>query len=87
MAGPVTIDEEAAAAVLRIFDEFLAGRGLYAIAEGLTRESIACPSAHDPGRNRHRCGVAWSKGAVRAILTNPATPAARSGTASAKTKC
>ena len=71
MAGPVTIDEEAAAAVLRIFDEFLAGRGLYAIAEGLTRESIACPSAHDPGRNQHRCGVAWSKGAVRAILTNP----------------
>ena len=40
MAGPVTIDEEAAAAVLRIFDEFLAGRGLYAIAEGLTREVL-----------------------------------------------
>src|SRR5260370_24070887 len=45
--------------------------GLYAIAEHLTRDGIACPSAHDPARNSHRCGVAWSKYAIRAILTNP----------------
>jgi Recombinase len=45
--------------------------GIYAIAEGLTRDGIPCPSAHDPGRNRHRCGIAWPKSAVRAILTNP----------------
>ena len=32
---------------------------------------MACPSAHDPRRNQHRCGLAWSKGAVRAILGNP----------------
>ncbi|MEV4158857.1 recombinase family protein [Nonomuraea dietziae] len=32
---------------------------------------MPCPSAHDPARNRHRSGIAWSKGAVRAILTNP----------------
>lgn len=57
--------------VERIFAEYLAGYGVYAIAERLTREGIACPSAHDPARNRHRCGVAWSKGAVRAILGNP----------------
>jgi hypothetical protein len=44
------------------------------------------PSAHDPGRNRHRSGIAWSKSAIRVILTNPATPAAKSGTANAKTK-
>jgi site-specific DNA recombinase len=57
--------------VRRIFAEFLAGHGFYAIAEHLTRDGISCPSAHDPARNRHRCGVAWSKFAVRAILTNP----------------
>jgi site-specific DNA recombinase len=67
----LAIDERAAIVVVRIFAEFLAGAGIYGIAEGLTRDGIPCPSAHDPGRNRHRCGLAWSKGAVRAILTNP----------------
>ncbi len=57
--------------VQRIFAEFLAGRGIFAIAERLTADGIPCPSAHDPGRNRHRCGIAWSKSAVRAILMNP----------------
>jgi site-specific DNA recombinase len=65
------IDPSTAPVVVRIFAEFLSGAGLFAIAEGLTRDGIACPSAHDPARNRHRCGIAWSKGAVRAILTNP----------------
>jgi site-specific DNA recombinase len=65
------VDERAAAVVQRIFAEFLAGSGLYAIAERLTADGIPCPSAHDPARNRHRCGLAWSKGAVRAILMNP----------------
>ena len=37
----------------------------------LTTEGIPSPSAHDPGRNPHRCGLAWSKSAVRAILGNP----------------
>jgi DNA invertase Pin-like site-specific DNA recombinase len=67
----LAIDEPAAAVVRRIFDEFIAGRGLYAIAERLTADGIASPSAHDPARNKHRCGIAWSKSAVRAILTNP----------------
>jgi site-specific DNA recombinase len=57
--------------VQRIFAEYLAGRGLYAIAEGLTKDRVPCPSAHDPARNRHRTGQAWSKAAVRAILRNP----------------
>jgi site-specific DNA recombinase len=65
------LDPEAAPVVRRIFALFLAGHGIYAIAEMLTRDGIPCPSAHDPGRNRHRCGVAWNKFAVRAILTNP----------------
>lgn len=67
----LAIDEYAAAVVQRIFALFLAGVGIYAIAEALTRDGIRCPSAYDPERNRHRCGVAWSKYAIRAILTNP----------------
>jgi site-specific DNA recombinase len=57
--------------VPRIFAEFLRGTGLYAIAEGLTRDGIPCPTAHDRARNRHRDGYAWSKSAVHTILDNP----------------
>ena len=64
-------DEPAALVVERIFAEFLAGFGIFAIAERLTHDGIPCPSAHDRARNRHRCGLAWSKSAVRAILANP----------------
>ena len=66
-------DPKAAPVVQRIFTEFLAGRGLYAIAERLTADGILSPSAHDPARNRHRSNSkgAWSKSAVRAILRNP----------------
>lgn len=53
-----------------ILEDHQAG-GLYAIAEQLTRDGIPSPSAHDPERNRHRHGKAWSKMAVRAILANP----------------
>ena len=55
----------------RVNTEYLAGRGMFSIAEGLTRDGIASPSAHDPDRNRHRSGAAWSKGAIRVILSNP----------------
>ncbi|MGF1431542.1 recombinase family protein [Kitasatospora sp. LaBMicrA B282] len=64
-------DPTAEATVQRIYREFLTGKGFFAIAEGLTADRIACPSAHDPDRNPHRAGIAWSKGAVRVILTNP----------------
>lgn len=57
--------------VPRIFDEFIAGRGLFAIASGLTQDQIPCPSAYDRARNGHRSGLAWSKSAIRAILANP----------------
>src|SRR6202000_550848 len=67
----LALDAEAARVVQRIFAEFIAGHGFYAIAEGLTRDGIPSPSAHDPARNRHRCGIAWNKFAVRAILVNP----------------
>jgi site-specific DNA recombinase len=64
-------DPNTAPVVQRIFREYLSGRGIFAIAEGLTSEGVPSPSAYDPARNRHRCGVAWSKGAIRVILTNP----------------
>jgi site-specific DNA recombinase len=59
---------EAAPVVARIYEECIDGRGFYVIAEGLTRDGIPSPSAHDPGRNRHRSGIAWNKLAVRSIL-------------------
>ncbi|HJQ90470.1 MAG TPA: recombinase family protein [Acidimicrobiia bacterium] len=59
--------------VRRIFREFLGGRGLRAIANGLTAEGILSPSASDPDRNRHRLanGPEWRFTAVRSILENP----------------
>ena len=65
-------DPIVSANVGRIFDEFIAGKGLYAIAETLTSEGILSPSGHDPKRNRHRAssGGAWSKHAVKVILQN-----------------
>ncbi|MGI5165679.1 recombinase family protein [Spirillospora sp. CA-253888] len=65
------LDPVTAPVVRRIFREFITGTGYFAIAEGLTRDGIASPSAHDKARNRHRDGIAWSKSAVRAILLNP----------------
>src|SRR6266568_308005 len=64
-------DPETARVVRRIFAEYLAGRGLFAIAEGLTRDAIPSPSQHDAARNTHRTGQGWAKSAVRAILRNP----------------
>lgn len=65
------LDPVATGVVRRIFTERLAGSALGAIADGLTADGIACPSAHDPGRNRHRDGLYWHKAAVRSILANP----------------
>ncbi|HUF98538.1 MAG TPA: recombinase family protein [Ilumatobacter sp.] len=67
------LDPVAAPVVQRIYEEFIAGSGLHAIAEKLTAGGIPSPSAHDPARNRHRIGSggAWSKHATRAILRNP----------------
>jgi site-specific DNA recombinase len=49
---------QAAPVVQRIFAEFIAGHGFYAIAEGLTRDDIPSPAAHDRARNKHRSGIA-----------------------------
>ncbi|MEU2742942.1 recombinase family protein, partial [Streptomyces sp. NPDC007095] len=65
------LDPETAPVVTRIYREYLRGRGIHAIAEGLTRSGVPCPSRYDPNRNRHRNTAAWSKNTVRAILQNP----------------
>jgi site-specific DNA recombinase len=64
-------DPVSAPIVQRIFSEYLCGKGYLAIAIRLTLDGIPCPSAHDRARNPHRDGLAWSKGAVAAILANP----------------
>lgn len=58
--------------VRRIFEMFNAGYGLGLIAQRLTDEGIPSPSAADPARNRHHdTRGAWSKTAIRSMLTNP----------------
>ncbi|MEV5646808.1 recombinase family protein [Nocardia sp. NPDC052254] len=57
--------------VQRIFSEYLSGIGVFAIAQRLTADRVLSLSAHDRKRNPHRVAIAWSKSAVRAILTNP----------------
>lgn len=47
------------------------GTGIFALAHRLSADDIPSPSAYDPDRNKHRCGLAWSKSAVRTILRNP----------------
>ena len=64
-------DPKTGLVVKRIFEEYLAGRGCFAIAERLTREGVPSPSGHDRERNPHRHGLAWGKSALRAILRNP----------------
>jgi DNA invertase Pin-like site-specific DNA recombinase len=64
-------DPQTSDIVRRIFTMYLAGYGIFAIAEDLTRDDIPCPSAQDRARNKHRDGQAWSKSAVRTILLNP----------------
>lgn len=64
-------DPITAPVVARIFREYLGGYGIFSIAQRLTNEGVLCPSAYDRKRNSHRSGIAWSKGAVRAILVNP----------------
>ncbi|MBC2875730.1 MULTISPECIES: recombinase family protein [Streptomyces] len=55
--------------VWRIFEEYLAGRGLQGIAQGLTADGIPTPGRR--GHSADERTAAWSKGAVRSILVNP----------------
>ena len=64
-------DPVTAPVVVQIFEEYVSGKGLFAIADSLTRDRVPSPSAYDRARNSHRNGEGWSKSAVRAILVNP----------------
>ncbi|WP_231647998.1 recombinase family protein [Saccharothrix sp. NRRL B-16348] len=67
----LAIDEPSAEVVRRIFAEYVSGRGDRAIATGLNRDGIPCPSARRPDQNRHRLADGWQGSTVRAILDNP----------------
>jgi hypothetical protein len=67
----LAIDEPSAEVVRRIFAEYLDGAGDRAIANGLNRDAIPCPSALRPEQNRHRLADGWQGSTVRAILENP----------------
>ena len=60
-----TVVDQEAAIVRRIYDEYLAGRGIKTIAHQLNHEGAPSPSA---GR---RGSGSWASGAVRTILLNP----------------
>lgn len=60
-----TVNEQHAAIIRRIYAEYLANRGLKAIAHQLNNEGIPAPSA---GR---RGSGSWAPSAVRTILRNP----------------
>jgi hypothetical protein len=67
----LAVDEKAAEAVRRIFAEKLAGAGDRAIACGLNRDGVPCPSMRRPLQNRHRLADGWQASTVRAVLENP----------------
>jgi hypothetical protein len=67
----LAIDEDSADVVKRIFAEYLDGQGDRAIANGLNRDGIPCPSARRPDQNRHRLADGWQGSTVRAIVDNP----------------
>ena len=62
---------ETAHVVRWIFAQRLAGHSVARIARALNEAAIPCPSAADPGRNRHRPGTGWTLGTVTTILQNP----------------
>jgi DNA invertase Pin-like site-specific DNA recombinase len=67
----LALDEASAEVVRRIFAEYLDGKGDRAIANGLNRDKILCPSARRPDQNHHRLADGWQGSTVRAILENP----------------
>jgi len=86
-AHNLDLDPEAAPVVRRIFGEFIAGHGFYAIAEGLTRDGIPArrrmtPPATDIGA----ASRGTSSRSARSSSTR-ATRAIRCGASSAKTRC
>lgn len=66
------IEEETAPVVKRMFERYLAGEPIRAIARGLTERGIPTPSERrTPAAARPGTGGTWSDAMVRRILTNP----------------
>lgn len=80
-------DPLTAPVVRRIFEEYANGSGLQVIAERLTAEGVLCPSAYDARRNPKHSGSAWSKVAVRAIITNDRYVMQHAGPAAGPLRC
>lgn len=64
-------DPVTAPTVVEIFEMYVAGYGLRAIAQALTDKGAPSPSEYDRRRNPHRDPRGWGHSAVRAILKNP----------------
>src|SRR5882757_1270357 len=67
----LAVEDVSAEVVQRIFAEYLDGLGDRAIANGLNRDGVPCPSARRPDQNRHRLADGWQGSTVRSILDNP----------------
>jgi DNA invertase Pin-like site-specific DNA recombinase len=64
--------DPAAAHVVRwISAQRLAGHSVARIARALNEAGVPCPSAADPGRNKHRTAAGWTLGTVTTIVQNP----------------
>jgi hypothetical protein len=64
-------DPATAPVVTWMFAQRLAGHSAARITRALNDAGVPCPSAADPGRNRHRTGATWTLRTVAAILANP----------------
>src|SRR5277367_859613 len=64
-------DPVTAPVVSWMFGQRLAGHSAARITRALNDAGVPCPSAADPGRNRHRAGSGWTLRTVAAILANP----------------
>jgi site-specific DNA recombinase len=64
-------DPQTAPHVKQIFARRLAGDSMNSIARDLNARGVACPSAFDRDRNRHRRASGWACTTVAAILANP----------------
>jgi len=64
-------DPRTAPVVRWMFAQRLAGLSAARITRALNDAGVPCPSAADPGRNRHRSGGGWTLRTVAAIVANP----------------
>ncbi|PXY23460.1 hypothetical protein BAY59_27710 [Prauserella coralliicola] len=70
-------DPAAAPVVQRIFTAYLAGQGMYSLAEDLTRDGIPCPPPTTPRATRTAAAPPGPKAPSAPSSPTPATPATR----------